>query len=556
MERVRDAVEMVDLVGTRTELRRAGVNRYEGLCPFHDERTPSFGIDPAQKLFYCFGCGEGGDAFKFVQLTEGLDFKGALEYLADRYGVQLEPVEEDPATAERRRERERLLELLERTATFYVRYLWDSGEAAPAREYLASRGLDEAVLREFRVGYAPSAYDTLLHAVRRAGFSNREVYDAGLAQRAKGEGMLYDRFRRRIMFPLCDLRGRVLGFGARALGADQKPKYLNSSDNARLPQGPQPLRRGHRARGGDEGGQRDRRRGLHRRDRDAPGRPAQHGRADGDRAHRGAGRRARRGSRRGCSWRSTPTARGRRRCSAPRGSRRGGGSSCGSSRCRRARTRPTSSRPRARGRCSGSSTQSVPFVRFRVERELSTGDLGQRRGQGRGDRRAAPGVRADPAERAARGAGRAGRGPHGPRAGARRVVAGAGRAARRGARRARPRSGRRRSRRRWRWPGSRRRFRRRTRVGRRARPARRARRRRPLGGARAVRVPRRRGARRARVPRPMPRGAVGREARARGARPRDGVHERADPPRRRAPARPPRRARPGDRPGGRAARAA
>jgi len=231
-ERVRDAVDMVDLVGTRTELRRAGVNRYEGLCPFHDERTPSFGIDPAQKLFYCFGCGEGGDAFRFVELTEGLDFKGALEALADRYGVALEPVEEDPAAAERRRVRERLLELLERTATFYVRYLWDSSEAAPAREYLASRGLDEGVLREFRVGYAPSAYDTLLHAVRRGGFSNREAFDAGLAVRSKGQGMLYDRFRRRIMFPLCDLRGRVVGFGARALGADQKPKYLNSSDNA------------------------------------------------------------------------------------------------------------------------------------------------------------------------------------------------------------------------------------------------------------------------------------------------------------------------------------
>src|SRR3954466_5880222 len=128
--------------------------------------------------------------------------------------------------------RERLLELLERTATFYVRYLWDSSEAAPARKYLASRGLDEAVLREFRVGYAPSAYDKLLHAVRRGGVSNREVFDAGLAVRSKGEGALYDRFRRRIMFPLCDLRGRVLGFGARALGADQKPKYLNSADGA------------------------------------------------------------------------------------------------------------------------------------------------------------------------------------------------------------------------------------------------------------------------------------------------------------------------------------
>src|SRR3954467_2940375 len=190
-ERVRDAVDMVDLVGTRTELRRAGANRYEALGPFHEERTPSFGIDPAQKLFYCFGCSEGGDAFRFVQMTEGLDFKGALEYPGDRYGVKLEPVEEDPATAERRRARERLLELLERTATFYVRYLWDSGEAAPAREYLASRGLDEAVLREFRVGYAPSAHDILLRAVRRGGFSNRELWDAGLAARSGGDGMLY-----------------------------------------------------------------------------------------------------------------------------------------------------------------------------------------------------------------------------------------------------------------------------------------------------------------------------------------------------------------------------
>src|SRR5919204_608676 len=110
-DRVRDAVDMVDLVGTRVDLRRAGVNRFEGLCPFHEERTPSFGINPAEKLFYCFGCGEGGDAFKFVQLTEGVDFKGSLEYLADRYGVELELVEEDAASAERRRERERLLEL-------------------------------------------------------------------------------------------------------------------------------------------------------------------------------------------------------------------------------------------------------------------------------------------------------------------------------------------------------------------------------------------------------------------------------------------------------------
>ncbi|HSD77156.1 MAG TPA: DNA primase, partial [Solirubrobacteraceae bacterium] len=231
-ERVRDAVDMADLVGQRVELRRAGSNRYTGLCPFHDERSPSFGIDPAQKVFYCFGCGEGGDLFRYVELTEGVDFKGALELLADRYGVELELEEEDPQAAERRKQRERLLELLERTAGWYVRVLWESDEAAPARAYLLGRGLQEPILREFRVGYAPSAWDRVFVASQRAGYSARELFDAGLAQRGKDGGRLFDRFRRRIMFPLCDARGRVLGFGARAIGADQQPKYLNSSDGA------------------------------------------------------------------------------------------------------------------------------------------------------------------------------------------------------------------------------------------------------------------------------------------------------------------------------------
>jgi DNA primase len=228
-ERVRDAVDMIDLVGTRTELKRAGANRYQGLCPFHDERTPSFGIDPSNKLYHCFGCGKGGDCFTFVQETEGLHFPEAMQFLADRYGVELEVEAEDPQEAARRAQRERLLELLERTATFYVRHLWESTEAAGAREYLAGRGLDEATLREFRVGYAPSAWDTVLLASRRAKFSNQEIVGAGLAVRSR-EGRIYDRFRRRITFPLCDARGRVLGFGARALGADQEPKYLNSPE--------------------------------------------------------------------------------------------------------------------------------------------------------------------------------------------------------------------------------------------------------------------------------------------------------------------------------------
>jgi DNA primase len=230
-DRVRDAVDFLELVSARTELRRAGPARYEGLCPFHDERTPSFGIDPAQKVYYCFGCQASGDVFTFVQETEGLDFKGALEHLAERYGVELQREEEDPRAAEKRKRRERLLELLNRTSAYYERYLWESSEAERARKYLSERGLGEAILREFRVGYAPSAWDRVLLASRRGGFSEAELYETGLAQRSKQNGQVYDRFRSRIMFPLADIRGRVLGFGARAMREDQRPKYLNTSDN-------------------------------------------------------------------------------------------------------------------------------------------------------------------------------------------------------------------------------------------------------------------------------------------------------------------------------------
>lgn len=230
-DRVREAVDFVQLVSARTELRGAGPNRYVGLCPFHEERTPSFGIDPSQKLYHCFGCGASGDVFTFVQETEGVDFKGALELLADRYGVDIEPEREDPWAQERRRRRERLLQLLERTTAYYERYLWESREAARARDYLGSRGLREETLREFRVGYAPSAWDRVLVASRSSGFSERELEQAGLLQRNRRTGQAYDRFRGRIMFPLADLRGRVLGFGARAMRAEQGPKYLNSTDN-------------------------------------------------------------------------------------------------------------------------------------------------------------------------------------------------------------------------------------------------------------------------------------------------------------------------------------
>ena len=230
-ERVRDAVDFEELVGARTELKRAGARRLQGLCPFHDERTPSFGIDPVEKLYHCFGCGVGGDVFSFVMETEGLDFAGALESLADRYGVELEREAEDPAAAARRERSDRLLALLERTAAYYVRVLWESPEAGVAREYLASRGLEEGALREFRVGFSPGAFDRVVAASERAGYRAEELLACGLASRRRDGRGVIDRFRGRIMFPLCDERGRVLGFGARALRPDDQPKYLNSSDN-------------------------------------------------------------------------------------------------------------------------------------------------------------------------------------------------------------------------------------------------------------------------------------------------------------------------------------
>ncbi len=229
VERVKDAIDMVELVGARTDLRRVGT-RHVGLCPFHDERTPSFSVNAEHGLYHCFGCGASGDAISFVRETEGLAFAEAIEHLADRYGVELEREEEDPQAEEGRRRRDRLMRLLDRTATFYARYLWDSAEARAARDHLAARGLDEQVLRAFRVGYAPSAWNRVLLAGQRDGYAPEEMVAAGVAQTGR-RGGYFDRFRARITFPLADARGRVLGFGARAVRDSQKPKYLNSSEN-------------------------------------------------------------------------------------------------------------------------------------------------------------------------------------------------------------------------------------------------------------------------------------------------------------------------------------
>ncbi|MGA8746373.1 MAG: DNA primase [Solirubrobacterales bacterium] len=228
LERVKQTADIVEVISAHTDLRRQGA-RWVGLCPFHEERTPSFSVDAQEKLYHCFGCGAGGDVIKFVEEKEGLGFADAVELLADRYGVELEREKEDPRAEARRRHRRRLEELLTRTASFYAGYLWESSEAAKARGYLAERGLGEGVLRLFGVGFAPSAWDRVLVRGQRAGFEVDDLRGVGLVQRGRGGGE-YDRFRSRIMFPIRDRRGRVLGFGGRAMRSDQGAKYVNTAE--------------------------------------------------------------------------------------------------------------------------------------------------------------------------------------------------------------------------------------------------------------------------------------------------------------------------------------
>jgi len=225
VEAVKAAANIVDLVEARTRLRKVGA-RYTGLCPFHQEKTPSFSVSPDRGTYHCFGCGVGGDSITFVRETEGLDYVGALEWLADRFHVTLEYEESSPEADAQRRRRERLYALLDQAASFYERVLWtDSGRAVQG--YLASRGLSEEACREFRLGLSPLG-GTLANKAREKGFSNEELAAAGLVTR-RGS----DYFQRRLMFPLTDARGRVIAFQARKLHEDDplRGKYVNSPES-------------------------------------------------------------------------------------------------------------------------------------------------------------------------------------------------------------------------------------------------------------------------------------------------------------------------------------
>jgi DNA primase len=225
VEEVVAAADMVEIVSGRTQLRRSGA-QWTGRCPFHDDQNPSFSVNAVEKLYHCFTCGEGGDLIKFVRETEGLEFASAVEWLADRYGVQLEYEETAPGFEARRSHRDRLFALLEAAAKFYERHLWDSQAGEPVRAYLAERGLKEEICRRFRLGLSPGG-DRLAAKARAKSYSQEELVAAGLVNR-RGN----DYFAGRLVFPLADARGRVLGFGARRLSEEDpiKAKYVNSPE--------------------------------------------------------------------------------------------------------------------------------------------------------------------------------------------------------------------------------------------------------------------------------------------------------------------------------------
>jgi len=225
---VRDVVQaadMVEVVSGRTQLRRASGSRFTGRCPFHEEKTPSFSVNPVDKLYYCFGCGKGGDVISFVRETENLDFVGAIEWLAERFRVTLEYEESSPRVDAERKRRDRLYALLEQTTTYFERLLWDGDTGESVRAYLAERNLGEEVVREFRLGLSPGR--GLAEKAAERGFGRDELRDAGLVT-VRGS----DYFPRRLMFPLADARGRIVGFQARKLSEDDplRGKYVNSPE--------------------------------------------------------------------------------------------------------------------------------------------------------------------------------------------------------------------------------------------------------------------------------------------------------------------------------------
>ena len=227
IEEIKKRVDIVDLIGSYIRLSKAGAN-FKAVCPFHNEKTPSFYVSPAREIFHCFGCNAGGDVFRFVSMIEGVQFPEALEILASRAGVAIK--REDPRLAN---ERKRLLQIVSEAAHYYEEELSKNRRAT---DYLAQRGVSKASLKSFRLGFAPDSWDGVLNHLKQKGYKAEEAEKAGLAilsNRPDARAKYYDRFRSRVMFPISDASGRIVGFSGRIFDKEtNEGKYINTPNTS------------------------------------------------------------------------------------------------------------------------------------------------------------------------------------------------------------------------------------------------------------------------------------------------------------------------------------
>ena len=228
IEEVRSRNDIVDVISGYVKLQRKG-SSYFGLCPFHNEKSPSFSVSPGKQMYYCFGCGAGGNVFTFLMEYENYSFQEAVKTLADRAGVALPEIEYSQEAKRARDEKNAVLEVNREAAKYYY-YLLRTPEGAPGLEYLKKRGLTAETMQRFGLGYAGRYSDGLYRYLKKKGVSDELLKKSGLMQVNEKQGM-YDKFWNRVMFPIMDLNGKVVGFGGRVMG-DAKPKYLNSPETA------------------------------------------------------------------------------------------------------------------------------------------------------------------------------------------------------------------------------------------------------------------------------------------------------------------------------------
>jgi DNA primase len=230
IDEIRNKADLLQIVGEYVPLKKRGKN-YLGLCPFHSEKTPSFTVSPEKQIFHCFGCNEGGNVFAFLMKIENISFSEAVELLGERVGIT---VKKTGAPSALQGDKEKYLGIMELAQKFYLESL-ESGEGSIAKDYMKKRGLTDASEKAFALGYSPDKWDSLLNFLFKKGVAQKDMEKLGLIIERSDKSGFYDRFRGRLMFPIYNLRGRVIGFGGRVIPSgtktDEEAKYINSPDS-------------------------------------------------------------------------------------------------------------------------------------------------------------------------------------------------------------------------------------------------------------------------------------------------------------------------------------